>query len=184
MKSTKTLKASFKNNNSFLLDARLELPSLTPKAFAIFCHCFTCTKQTLATHRISRLLAEQGIAVLRFDFTGLGQSEGDFANTNFTTMVNDVIAASQYLNNNYDPPAFLFGHSMGGTAALAAALELDNIKGIATIASPSQPSHVLHHFGSALKELEQNHSSSFQVAGQRYPMNPQFVTDEIGRAHV
>ena len=177
MKPIKTLKVSFKNSNGFLLDARLELPSQTPEAFAIFCHCFTCTKQTLTTHRISRLLAEQGIAVLRFDFTGLGQSEGDFANSNFTTMVDDVIAAYEYLNNNHEPPTFLLGHSMGGTAALVAASQLSSIKGIATIASPSRPDHVLHHFGPALKALEQNHPSYFQVAGQAYPINPQFVTD-------
>jgi len=185
MSNTRSLKIKFEGGSGFLLDARLELPagspakspSGSPRAYAIFCHCFTCTKETLATFRISKLLARKGFAVLRFDFTGLGSSEGDFADTNFTTMVDDVIAASNYLRDNHQAPAFLFGHSMGGTAALAASLKLDAVKGIATIASPSSPDHVLHHFGEALALLEKNIAARFNIAGQSYPLKPQFVTD-------
>lgn len=177
MNSTRTEKIKFKGGSGFVLDARLELPATPVKAYAIFCHCFTCTKETLATFRISKLLAKQGIAVLRFDFTGLGDSEGDFSDTNFTTMVDDIIAASNYLQNNYETPTLLFGHSMGGTAALTASLQLDAIRGITTIASPSSPDHVLHHFGDALILLENDITTSFSVAGQSYPLKPQFVTD-------
>ena len=181
MSSTRTEKIKFKNSSGFLLDARLDLPSESrferPKAYAIFCHCFTCTKDTITTFRISRLLAQHGIACLRFDFTGLGSSEGDFANSNFTTMVDDVIAAAYYLTEHYEAPSFLLGHSMGGTAVLAASLQLDHIRGIVTIAAPSKPDHVLHHFGNALTLLEENKPASFRVAGQLYPMNPQFLND-------
>lgn len=177
MKRFKTIKIQFNGGSDAVLDARLDLPVDAPKAFAIFCHCFTCTKETLAAFRISRLLAEQGIAVLRFDFTGLGSSNGDFAETNFTTMVDDIMAAAEYLSLNYQAPSLLLGHSMGGTAALTASLQLKEVTGIVTIASPSKPEHVLHHFGPALTELENNIPTSFKVAGQMYRMNPQFVSD-------
>lgn len=179
MSSTRTEKIKFKNSSGFLLDARLDLPADTPTpgTYAIFCHCFTCTKETITTFRISRLLAQHGIACLRFDFTGLGNSEGDFANTNFTTMVDDILAAATYLSDHHEAPEFLLGHSMGGTAALVASLRLDNIHGIVTIASPSKPDHVLHHLGQDLTLLEQNKPVSFNVAGQLYPMNPQFLND-------
>ena len=177
MSSTQTEKISFTNSRGFSLDARLDLPLLTPVAYAVFCHCFTCTKETITTFRLSRLLAARGIAVLRFDFTGLGGSEGDFANTNFTTMIDDVTAAADHLRGFHQPPAYLLGHSMGGTAVLAASLQLSGIHGVITIASPSRPDHVLHHFGSALTLLEHNEAASFDVAGQSYAMNPPFIND-------
>ena len=177
MSSTRTEKIIFKNSRGFSLDARLDTPTETPKAYAIFCHCFTCTKETITTFRLSKLLAQNGVAVLRFDFTGLGNSEGDFANTNFTTMVDDVIAAANYLSDQYESPSYLLGHSMGGTAALAASIQLTGIRGIVTIASPSKPDHVLHHFGDALTLLENDEPASFDVAGQSYTINPQFLID-------
>ena len=177
MSSTRTEKIKFNNSRGLVLDARLDLPEETPVAFAIFCHCFTCTKETITTFRLSRLLAQHGIAVLRFDFTGLGNSEGEFANSNFSTMVDDVLAAVNYLSSHYESPSYLIGHSMGGTAVLAASLQCEHIKGIITIASPSKPDHVLHHFGEALTLLENNEAASFNVAGKMYPMNPQFLND-------
>ena len=177
MSNTRTEKIKFENSSGFLIDARLDTPIDTPNACAIFCHCFTCTKETITTFRLCRLLAQHGIACLRFDFTGLGNSEGDFANSNFTTMVDDVIAAANYLTEHHNAPAYLFGHSMGGTAVLAASLQIESTKGIITIASPSKPDHVLHHFGGALTLLEQNQAASFNVAGQMHPMNPQFLND-------
>ena len=127
--------------------------------------------------RISRLLAAQGIAVLRFDFTGLGNSEGDFARSNFTTNVADVHAAMEFLRRDYAAPSLLVGHSLGGTALLEAAIDVESIKAVVTIASPSQPDHVLHHFGHALTMLEQGIAASIEVAGQHYDLEPQFIED-------
>ncbi|MFV9616160.1 MAG: alpha/beta hydrolase, partial [Gammaproteobacteria bacterium] len=123
----------------------------------------------------SRLLAEHGYGVLRFDFSGLGESEGDFASTNFSTTQDDLKSAIKFLNDNDQAPSFLMGHSLGGTTALSVAQDYSNIKGVVTVASPSAPDHVLHHFGHALTLLEQNSAASFEVAGQFYDINPAFV---------
>ena len=175
--STQTVKTGFTGGTGHYLDARLELPAGTPKAYAVASHCFTCTKETITVFRISRLLAAQGIAVLRFDFTGLGTSEGDFARSNFTTNVADVHAAVEFLCRNYAAPSLLIGHSLGGTAMLEAAIEIESARAVATIASPSQPDHVLHHFGHTLTMLEQGIASSIEVAGRYYDIEPQFIED-------
>ncbi|MCK5395604.1 MAG: alpha/beta hydrolase [Gammaproteobacteria bacterium] len=177
MIKTKSIKTSFVASNGNQLDARLELPSGKAKAFIIFSHCFTCTKEILTAYRSSRMLAKSGYAVLCFDFSGLGNSEGDFSNCNFSTTIEDINAAIHFLSENYTTPTILIGHSLGGTSSLAAAIDNDCIKKVVTIASPSQPAHVLHHFGHALTMLEQNIPSSFEVAGDFYDMNPQFVED-------
>jgi len=173
----KTIKTGFIGGSGYMLDARIELPAGTPKAYAVASHCFTCTKDTITVFRISRMLAEHGIAVLRFDFTGLGSSGGDFAQTNFTTDVADVHAAVKFLRDSYEAPTLLIGHSLGGTAMLEAAMHIESIKSVVTIASPSQPDHVLHHFGQALTMLEQGIASSIEVAGQHYDIEPQFIKD-------
>lgn len=181
MSRSRTEKIRFKGGSGFVLDARLDMPvdiSINaPKAYAIFCHCFTCTKETLATHRVSRFLAQQGIAVLRFDFTGLGHSKGDFSETNFTTMINDIIAANNFLSEHHETATILLGHSLGGTAALAASVQLEAINTIITIAAPSKPVHVLHHFGDALKRLEEDTPANITVAGAKYLMKPHFIDD-------
>jgi len=123
------------------------------------------------------MLAERGIAVLRFDFTGLGNSEGDFAQSNFTTDVADIYAAAEFLRDNFAAPSLLIGHSLGGTAMLEAAMQIEQVKAVVTIASPSQPDHVLHHFGHALTMLEQGIASSIEVAGRHYDIEPQFLED-------
>ena len=123
------------------------------------------------------MLAAKGIAVLRFDFTGLGNSAGDFAASSFTTDVADVLAAAGFLRDNYAAPTLLIGHSLGGTAMLEAATAIESVEGVVTIASPSQPAHVLHHFGPALSLLERGISASIQVAGQDYQIEPPFVED-------
>lgn len=177
---TKSIKCNFKNSKGFILDARLDSPIdfiADKTTFIIFCHCFTCSKETITTYRLSRLLAEQGYAVLRFDFTGLGNSEGDFSATTFSSTQDDLRSAIHFLNNNYQLPTFLMGHSLGGTTALSVAQEFDDVKGIVTVASPSTPEHVLHHFGHALTLLEQNIPASFEVAGQFYEIDPGFVED-------
>ena len=178
---TKSIKCNFKNSRGFTLDARLDVPAgidiKKVSTFIIFCHCFTCTKETITTFRLSRLLAEQGYGVLRFDFTGLGNSEGDFASSNFSTTQDDLKSAITFLNNNYQAPAFLMGHSLGGTTALSIAQNIDKLKGVVTVASPSDPEHVLHHFGHALTLLEQNISASFKVASQYFDIEPEFIKD-------
>ncbi|MDH3342281.1 MAG: alpha/beta hydrolase [Gammaproteobacteria bacterium] len=172
-----SIKASFPGGSGHMLDSRLEMPDTTPKAYALCCHCFTCSKDTLTSYRMSKAMAARGYATLRFDFTGLGGSEGVFANTGFSSNVADVMAAIEYLNNHYQTPALLIGHSLGGTAILEAAIQNKKIKAVATIASPSQPDHVLHHFGHALTLLEQGIASSIEVAGEYYDIEPAFIED-------
>jgi len=178
---TKSIKCNFRNSRGNSLDARLDMPvdidDTDIDTFIIFCHCFTCTKETITTFRLSRLLAENGYAVLRFDFTGLGNSEGEFSSTTFSTTRDDLQSAINFLEKNYQPPAFLMGHSLGGTTTLSVAQDYDYIKGVVTVASPSEPDHVLHHFGHALTLLEQNIPASFEVAGQYYDLDPEFVED-------
>ena len=178
MKTT-TIKCSFDNSQGQLLDARLDMPedAHAIKAFIIFCHCFTCTKETITTFRLSRLLAENGYAVLRFDFSGLGNSEGDFSATTFSSTRRDLSSAIDFLTKYYRAPAFLMGHSLGGTTALSIAQDNSEIRGVVTVASPSEPEHVLHHFGHALTLLEQDIPASFEVAGQYYDIEPGFIHD-------
>jgi putative redox protein len=178
---TKTIKCDFKNTQGEILDARLDVPADIDineiSDFIIFCHCFTCSKETITTYRLSRLLAESGYGVLRFDFTGLGNSEGDFSSTTFSSTQDDVRSAINFLEDNYRRPSFLMGHSMGGTTMLSVAQDYDFIKGVVTVASPSDPEHVLHHFGHALTLLEQGINASFKVAGRYYDIRPEFVDD-------
>ena len=172
---------AFRNTRGFKLAGRIDLPAnSTPediRAFVVFCHCFTCSKATITTYRLSRQLAEAGYGVLRFDFTGLGDSEGDFAETTFTSTQDDLNCAIDFLSNNYRTPSFLMGHSLGGTTALSVAPDHDGVKGVVTVASPSEPDHVLHHFGHALTLLEQGIPASFAVAGQYFDIQPGFVED-------
>lgn len=175
---TQSLKLAFPNSQNHMLDARLDRPAdVEPHAYVIICHCFTCTKETLTTSRVSRGLAQAGFGVLRFDFTGLGDSTGEFADSHFTTMVNDVLSASDYLESHFSAPLALLGHSMGGTAVLAAARYIPSCKTVVTIASPSNPAHVLHHFGPAMDKLESGVDAEIRVAGVAYPVKPQFIHD-------
>ncbi|MFW2374546.1 MAG: alpha/beta hydrolase family protein [Gammaproteobacteria bacterium] len=163
------------------LSARLDIPvDNKVLGYAIISHCFTCSKETLTTARVSRGLARLGFAVVRFDFTGLGESNGEFADSNFTSMVQDIESVAQFMEHHYQPPDMLIGHSMGGTASLVAAAEIPSCKTIVTIASPSTPQHVLHHFGTALPELDAGRTSKIKVAGNDYPIKPQFIQDVRG----
>ena len=175
---TKSIKCNFKNSRGHTLDARLEIPADSETTeFIVFCHCFTCSKETITTFRLSRLLAENGYGVLRFDFTGLGNSEGDFSSSTFSTTQDDLNSAIEFLGENYHTPSFLMGHSLGGTTALSIAQQHHFVKGVVTVASPSEPDHVLHHFGHALTLLEQDIAASFEVAGQYFDIEPGFVAD-------
>lgn len=177
-----TRSVSFPGFDGSQLAANLDYPvGVVPLRYAIVSHCFTCTRQTLTTARLSRGLAQSGIAVLRFDFTGLGESEGSFADSHFRSMVNDIECAAEFLNKHYQSASLLVGHSMGGTASLAASQNgsqaLTGVSKIVTLASPAYPAHVLHHFGAAMFALEQGQAAEILVAGQEYPVKPDFIED-------
>ena len=147
-------KIKFKNEEGFELAARLELPEVDPpKGYALFAHCFTCNKNLTAVRNIGRALTSNGIAVLRFDFTGLGESEGDFENTNFSSNVEDLIAAAEYLKSNYEAPGILIGHSLGGAAVIFAANRMGHVRAVVTIGAPSNPKHVSHLLKSGIKQI-------------------------------
>ena len=149
-------KIKFKNSQGQHLAALLELPNEKPLGYAIFAHCFTCNKNLTAVRNIGRALNSKGIAVFRFDFTGLGESEGDFEDTNFTSNVDDLIAAADFLKNNYEAPSILIGHSLGGAAVLFAKHQIPSIKAVATIGAPANPSHISHLFNDSVSEIIEN----------------------------
>lgn len=159
------------------LAARLDRPDGEPVAYALFAHCFTCSKESLAASRISAALKERGIAVLRFDFTGLGGSEGDFANTNFSSNVADLVAAADYLRQHHAAPRLLIGHSLGGAAVLAAAPQVAEAAAVATIGAPFEPGHVRHLIAAAAPEIEARGEAEVNLAGRRFRVRKQFLED-------
>lgn len=174
----KSERVSFLNSRGIRLAGRLDLPTrVTPKAYAIFAHCFTCSKEFKAAVNIGKALVKSGLAVLRFDFTGLGESEGEFSSTNFTTNVDDVISAARFLEREHQPPQVMIGHSFGGMAVVFAARELPQVAGVVTIATPSEPQHVLEHFGEARAQIEADGSAVVQVLGHRVRIEKQFIDD-------
>jgi putative redox protein len=159
------------------LAARLDLPDGEPRAFALFAHCFTCTQNVFAATRIAQGLTGHGIAVLRFDFTGLGASEGEFANTNFSSNVGDLLAAADWLRAELEAPKLLIGHSLGGAAVLAAAKGMTEARAVCTIAAPSEPSHVVRHFQPAIAEIEARGEAEVLLAGRPFRIRKQFLED-------
>src|SRR5437868_10791662 len=143
----------FPNARGEKLAALLDKPAGKPIAFALFAHCFTCGKDILAAKRIAEGLTERGIAVLRFDFTGLGASGGEFANTTFSSNVDDLVAAASHLRDTYQAPAILIGHSLGGAAVLAAAQRIPEAKAVVTIAAPADPAHVTGLFKDRVEQI-------------------------------
>jgi len=158
------------------LTGKLEMPSGTPKAWALFAHCFTCGKDNAAAGRISRALASQGVAVLRFDFTGLGESEGDFAATGFSSNVEDLVCAAAHLRDQFHSPAVLIGHSLGGAAVLAAAPRIPEVRAVVTIAAPGDPSHVTRLLGDALSTVEPG-EATVSIGGRPFRVRRQFLDD-------
>ena len=152
----KSEKIKFTNAEGHQLAARIEFPDENTIGYALFAHCFTCNKNLTAVRNIGKALTDNGIAVLRFDFTGLGESEGEFENTNFSSNVEDLISAAQFLEQNYQAPDILIGHSLGGAAVLFAASEIKSVKAVVTIGAPSNPKHVSHLLKSGINEIEAN----------------------------
>ena len=171
-------KVNFKNKNGENLVGRLELPAdRHPHNFAIFAHCFTCTKNLLAVKNISKALTNNGFAVLRFDFTGLGESEGDFSDTNFSGNVEDLVAAADFLKENYSAPTLLIGHSLGGAAVIFAAQDIPSISAVATIGAPSNPVHVQHLLQTGLDEIQSKGEAVVNLGGRDFKIKKQFVQD-------
>lgn len=175
-------KVTFQNAEGQDLSARLDLPPLSrgggvPVAWAVFAHCFTCSKDFPAASRISRGLAERGFGVLRFDFTGLGSSDGDFANTNFSSNVDDLVRAAAFLTEEHGAPALLVGHSLGGAAVLAAAPRIDGVEAVVTIGAPADPAHVIHNFGASEETIERDGQADVNLAGRTFTIKRQFIED-------
>jgi putative redox protein len=177
MQKFHTQRLSFTGSQGHKLDARLEHPDGEAAAFALVAHCFTCSKDYIAPTRISRALAERGIATLRFDFTGLGASEGDFADTNFSTNVADTLRAAEFLRERYQAPKLLIGHSLGGTAALVAATQVPESLTVATIAAPSAPDHVTQHFAARLPDIDARGQAQVEIAGRGFVIRTQLIED-------
>ncbi len=179
--ATQTQKVTFKGALGEELAARLDSPKGPVRAYALFAHCFTCSKDVFAASRVSKALAARGIAVLRFDFTGLGASDGDFANTNFTSNVQDLIAAADFLREEYEAPALLIGHSLGGAAVLAAARRVPEARAVATISAPYSAEHVKAHLRDSLDEIESAGEAEVLLAGRPFRIRKQFLDDIEGR---
>ena len=173
-----TKKITFKNREGKVLSGRLELPLKSePKQFALFAHCFTCNKNLNAVKHISRSLAQKGFGVLRFDFTGLGESEGEFEDTNFTGNVNDLIDATLFLEEQYKAPQLLIGHSLGGAAVLAASSKIPSIQAMVTIGAPSQPEHVQHLFADSKVSILEEGQAEVNIGGRPFYIKKQFLDD-------
>jgi putative redox protein len=173
-----TIPVAFPGATGATLSARLEMPlDGDPLAYAVFAHCFTCSKNFKATVTISRALAQARIAVLRCDFTGLGESEGAFEETSFSTSVDDLIAAAAWLEEHHAAPQLLVGHSLGGSAALHAAVQLPSVRAVATINAPSEPSHVLKLLEEAVAEIERRGEAHVNLSGRRFKIHKQFLDD-------
>jgi len=174
---SKRTKLEFPGTDGVMLAGLLETPDSSPHSFALFAHCFTCGKDVVSASRISRALVARGYAVLRFDFTGLGSSDGDFANSNFSSNVNDLVLAADFLRGNYRAPSLLIGHSLGGAAVLAAAHAMEEVKGVVTIAAPADPKNVVKQFGCNIDEINREGVAEVQLAGRPFTIKKQFLDD-------
>ncbi len=163
------------------LAARLDLPAGEIHAFALIAHCFSCSKEQLATARISTELAKRGIAVLRFDFTGLGSSQGEFANTDFSSNVQDLVKAADYLRQTYEAPKILIGHSLGGAAVLAAAGEIPEARAIVTVGAPASTEHVVKNFEAEVDKIEADGQATVNLVGRPFLIRKEFLDDVRGQ---
>ena len=168
----------FKNSVGYELSARLELPANQhPHTYALFAHCFTCNKNLTAVRNIARALTQRGIGVLRFDFTGLGESEGEFADTNFTGNVLDLISAAEFMSESNMPPSIMIGHSLGGAAVLCAAQNTPSVRAVATIGAPAEPAHVSHLFDEDIQKIQRDGAAVVDLGGRKFKVKKQFLDD-------
>jgi len=173
----KRIKLEFEGNDGLTIAGLLELPDSNPHTFALFAHCFTCGKDVVSASRIARSLIAKGFAVFRFDFTGLGSSDGDFANTNFSSNIADLVHATDYLRDHYRAPALLIGHSLGGAAVLAAAESIPEASGIVTIGAPADPQHVTKQFACQIDTITKKGIAEVTLAGRPFTIKKQFLDD-------
>ncbi len=177
-------RVEFTGSQGALLAGRLDTPDTPgtpPRAWAVFAHCFTCSKESKAATYIARALAEAGYGVLRFDFTGLGGSDGDFANTHFSSNVADLVAAADWLRTEHGAPALLIGHSLGGAAVLAAAHQVEDCLAVATVGAPFDPVHVAKQFGDDLQVIEEEGQATVSLAGRPFTIKREFLEDLSGQ---
>lgn len=176
----KTGKAEFESQSGAKLAARIDAPEGPARAWALFAHCFSCSKDIHAAQRIARRLASLGIGVMRFDFTGLGHSEGDFANTNFSSNVEDLVAGANWLRDQVGGPQLLIGHSLGGAAVIVAASQIETVRAVATIGAPADAEHVIHNFSAHIDEIETSGEAEVSLAGRPFTIRKQFLDDVRG----
>ncbi len=170
--------STFTNRHGSRLAARIDLPADgIPIGYAVLAHCFTCSKDLTSLRRLSRTITRFGIGVMSFDFTGLGHSEGEFSDTGFSHETEDLIDAANWLSQNYDAPAVLIGHSLGGTASLYAARSLDYVRAVATIGSPADPVHVTNLFVDQVKNIRSTGSALVSIGGRPFTINEAFLSD-------
>ena len=171
-------KISFKSREGIQLSGRLDLPAdQKPHNFALFAHCFTCNKNFNAVRNVSRALTGRGFGVLQFDFTGLGASEGEFSESNFSGNVEDLLAAAEFLAEKHQSPTLIVGHSLGGAAAILAASQLDSVQAVATIGSPSNPQHVQHLFQNSIEEINESGKALVSIGGRSFTIKKHFLDD-------
>ena len=173
-----SIKLNIQNKKGHKLQAFLELPAdQKPQYYAIFAHCFTCSSALGAVKNISRSLTSHGFGVVRFDFTGLGRSEGEFAESYFSANIDDLIAVNDYLKVHYKAPGLLVGHSLGGAAVIVAASKLENIKAVATVGAPATASHVTHLFSHGIEDIKEKGEVEVNIGGRPFKINEEFVED-------
>jgi len=173
-------KLTFPGSQGVELAARLDLPAGEPRACALFAHCFTCSKDIFAAARIASELTDRGFAVFRFDFTGLGASDGEFANTNFSSNMADLLHAADFMRQMHEAPTVLIGHSLGGAAVLGIAGEIPEVKAVATIGAPSDAEHVVKNFGAHIDTIERDGYAEVALAGRHFTIKKQFLDDVKG----
>ena len=174
---TQPEKIEFVGSHGAMIAARLDRPSGPIRAYALFAHCFTCSKDIFPASRIAGALVRDGIATLRFDFTGLGHSDGEFANTNFSSNIQDLLAAADWLRTNHAAPMILIGHSLGGTAVLKAAADVPEAVAVVTIGAPANPMHLQHLIGDDVAEIKSAGEAEVSMAGRKFRIQRQFLTD-------
>ncbi|MET1414631.1 bifunctional alpha/beta hydrolase/OsmC family protein [Roseibium sp. HPY-6] len=175
--ANRPLKLEFDGAHGAKLAARLDLPAGKIRAFALFAHCFTCSKDIPAARHIAGALSAEGIAVLRFDFTGLGGSGGDFSSTGFSSNVEDLKLAADFLRKNYEAPQLLIGHSLGGAAVLSVAADIPEARAVVTIGAPSDADHVVHKFGGSVDEIREKGAGDVDLAGRTFTIRKEFLDD-------